>query len=72
MCETLEIKLRSLRLNLKFELPEKSGGLNGPMQHWLGVYSPEFQSPKFFADVDLGAALPCRDRIENSRTSLLF
>jgi hypothetical protein len=30
------------------ELPEKSCGLNGSMQHLLGVYWPEFQSPKFF------------------------
>jgi hypothetical protein len=30
----------------------KSGGLNGSMQHLLGVYWPEFQSPKFFLDVD--------------------
>jgi hypothetical protein len=28
------------------------GGLNGSMQHLLGVYWPEFQSPKFFLDVD--------------------
>src|SRR5258708_39424248 len=61
-------KLRRLR----FELAQNVGGLNGSMQHWLGVYSPEFQSPRFFADVDLGAALPCRDRLENSRTSRFF
>ena len=33
-----------------------------------GVSSQEFQSPRFFAGVDLSAALLCRDRIENSRT----
>jgi hypothetical protein len=27
----------------------RDGGLNWSMQHWLGVYWPEFQSPKFFA-----------------------
>ncbi|MCU1253090.1 MAG: hypothetical protein JWQ49_6119, partial [Edaphobacter sp.] len=32
--------------------PEKSGGLNGSMQHLPGVYLPEFQIPKFFLDVD--------------------
>jgi hypothetical protein len=30
----------------------KSGGLNRSMQHWLGVYWPEFQSPRSFAGVD--------------------
>jgi hypothetical protein len=36
---------------------ENAGGLNGSMQHWLGVYSPESQNPKSFAGVDLSAAL---------------
>ena len=31
---------------------EIPGGLNWSMQHWLAVYSPEFQSPRFFAGVD--------------------
>ena len=35
---------------------KKSGGLNRSVQHWLGVYLRESQSPRFFADVDLGAA----------------
>ena len=35
-----------------FEPPEKSGGLNRSMQHWLEVYSREFQSLKFSAGVD--------------------
>jgi hypothetical protein len=39
-------------------LAEKRGGLNWSMQHWLGVYSPGFQSPRSFAGVDLGAELP--------------
>jgi hypothetical protein len=34
------------------ELSEKVGGLNGSMQHLLGVYWPEFQNPRFFLDVD--------------------
>ena len=34
------------------QLTVKLGGLNRSMQHWLAVYSPEFQSPRFFADVD--------------------
>jgi hypothetical protein len=34
------------------ELPEMSGGLNRSVQHWLAVYSPGFQSPRFFAVVD--------------------
>jgi type IV secretory pathway TraG/TraD family ATPase VirD4 len=29
-----------------------TGGLNGSMQHLLGVYWPEFQSPRSFAGVD--------------------
>jgi hypothetical protein len=33
-------------------VPDKRGGLKGSMQHWPGVYSPEFQSPTFFWDVD--------------------
>jgi len=28
------------------------GGLNRSMQHWLGVYSREIQSPRFFVGVD--------------------
>ncbi len=31
---------------------EKWGGLKGWMQHWLGVYPPEFEIPTFFVDVD--------------------
>ena len=31
---------------------EIPGGLNRSVQHWLAVYSPEFQSPRFFAGVD--------------------
>ena len=34
------------------ELPEKSGGLNWSVQHYLEVYLPEFESPKFVAGVD--------------------
>jgi hypothetical protein len=33
-----------------FSLAE--GGLNWSMQHWLGVYSQEFQSPRFCVGVD--------------------
>jgi hypothetical protein len=51
------------------ELPAESGGLNGSMQHWLGVYQREFQSLKFFAGVDSVVRLLCRDRLENSRIS---
>jgi hypothetical protein len=32
--------------------PEKSGGLNGSMQHWFGVYSPEFQRLNSFPSVE--------------------
>ncbi len=35
-----------------YELPSKSGGLNRSMQHWLEVYSPEFESPRSLAGVD--------------------
>ena len=30
-----------------YEVPAKSGGLNWSMQHWLGVYSPEFKAQGF-------------------------
>jgi hypothetical protein len=33
-------------------MPEKSGGLNRSVQHWLGVYSPEFENPRSLAGVD--------------------
>jgi hypothetical protein len=33
-------------------VPEKSGGLNRSMQHWLAVYSPAFESPRSLAGVD--------------------
>ena len=51
--------LIGVKRELRNEVPEIRGGLNGSLQHWLGVYWPEFQSPKFLADVDLGAGLPC-------------
>src|ERR1039458_1686958 len=41
------------------ELGGNPGGLNRSVQHWLAVYSPEFQSPRSFAGVDSGAELPC-------------
>jgi hypothetical protein len=44
--------------NELIELSKNVGGLNWSMQHWLGVYSPGFQSPRSFAGVDLGAELP--------------
>jgi hypothetical protein len=34
------------------EVTYNTGGLNWSMQHWLAVYSPGFQSPRFFAVVD--------------------
>ena len=37
----------------KAVVSQKSGGLNQSMQPRLGVYSQEFQSPRFFAGVDL-------------------
>jgi hypothetical protein len=36
----------------QLEVAENPGGLNRSMQHWLAVYSPEFQSPRSFAGVD--------------------
>jgi hypothetical protein len=36
----------------RFEVAANRGGLNRSMQHWLEVYSQEFQSPRFFAGVD--------------------
>src|ERR1700676_2234474 len=52
--------------------PDRSGGLNGSVQHLLAVYLPEFQNPKFFLDVDLSVAQLCRDQLENTLTSLFF
>ncbi len=38
---------------LRFEpTPDKSGGLKGSTHHWLAVYPPEFETPKFFVGVD--------------------
>jgi hypothetical protein len=48
------------RLASLSDLAENEGGLNRSMQHRLEVYSQEFQSPRFFAGVDLSAALLCR------------
>jgi hypothetical protein len=28
-------------------MPDKWGGLKGSMQHWLAVYPPEFEIPRF-------------------------
>jgi hypothetical protein len=42
-------------LNAISELPQKRGWLNWSMQHRLGVYWPEFQSPRSFSGVDLSA-----------------
>src|SRR5450631_3466561 len=50
--------------------PEKSGGLNGSVQHLLAVYLPEFENPKFFLDADSSAAPPPRALLENTLTSL--
>jgi hypothetical protein len=33
-------------------VPGKRGGLNWSVQHYLEVYLPEFESPKFVAGVD--------------------
>jgi hypothetical protein len=52
--------------------PDKSGGLNGSLQHELEVYLPESQNPKSFADVDLNAALLGRVLLENSQTGRFF
>ena len=41
-----------VRFGGQIEVAENPGGLNRSMQHWLGVYSPAFQSPKFVAGVD--------------------
>jgi hypothetical protein len=36
----------------QLEVADNAGGLNRSMQHWLAVYLPAFQSPKFVAGVD--------------------
>ena len=50
--------------------PEKSGGLNGSLQHWFAVYWPESQNTKSFVVVDLIAVPPRRALLENTLTSL--
>jgi integrase-like protein len=42
-------------------------GFRGSAQHLRAVYSPESESPKFFAGVDLDAARSCPVRIGCSR-----
>ncbi len=49
---------------------EKTGGLNGSVQHLLAVYLPEFEIPKFFWDADLIEAPPHRVLPVNTLTSL--
>ena len=46
----VRFSLASLRRTIH---TDKTGGLNGSLQHWLAVYSLAFQSPKSFADADL-------------------
>jgi hypothetical protein len=43
---------RSASKDRPIELPQSVGGLNGSMQHWHGVYSREYQSPKSAWGVD--------------------
>jgi hypothetical protein len=38
---------RQTESTFRRQLPINPGGLNGSTQHWHGVYSLEFQSPKF-------------------------
>ena len=52
--------------------PDKRGGFNGSLQHWLAVSWPESQTPKSFEDVDLTAAQLCRVQLVYSRTSPSF
>ena len=51
---------------------DKTGGLNGSLQHLLAVYLPEFEIPKFFLDVDLIVVPPRRALLENILTILFF
>src|SRR5580692_3492258 len=39
----------------RIPVDDKTGGLKGSMQHWLGVYPPEFEIPTFFVVVDSDA-----------------
>lgn len=48
-------------------IPDKSCQLKGSTQHFLEVYSPEFEILKFFWDADLTAALLCPDPLACSR-----
>jgi hypothetical protein len=43
---------RSSNLNFGAVVLEKRGWLNWSVQHYLEVYLPEFESPKFVAGVD--------------------
>jgi hypothetical protein len=38
MVDNSDLKLPTNDLSSYIEVPEKRGGLNGSMQHWLGVY----------------------------------
>lgn len=46
--------------------------LNRSLQHFLEVYSQEFEILKFFLDADLTAAPLCPDPLAYSRTGPFF
>jgi len=52
--------------------PDSWGDLNGSLQHWLGVYSPESQTPTFFVDAALSLALPGRVALRYTRKGPFF
>src|ERR1700732_3746333 len=64
------VQRNALVLPIQFHLPDKSGGLNGSTQHFLGVYSQESENLKSLAGVDLSAAPLCSDPTGNSRLGL--
>jgi hypothetical protein len=41
-----------IQIGMQAVISEKPGGLNGSTQHWHGVYSLAYQSPKFSGGVD--------------------
>ena len=51
-----------------YQVPGKRCQLNRSTQHFLEVYSQEFEIPEFFLDADLAAALLCPDPLACSQT----
>ena len=58
----------SVPYSVPHQVPDKRGQLNWSTQHFLEVYSQEFEILEFFLDADLAAALLCPDPLACSQT----